>query len=464
MVMLQTQARAESSPIKIPPQNMEAERAILGAILIDNESINHVLEVIHADDFYREAHRKIFYAMIALSEKNEPTDFLTVNNYLQSTGELEFVGGASYLSSLADSIPSSANVVSYAKIVRKKSMIRRLIGAASEIATQGYEGEDDTEGLLDRAEKMIFDISENRIRPSFTVLKDVVKDSFKRIEELYESKKQLTGLATGFVELDQLTCGLQKNDLIIVAGRPSMGKTALALNIAEHATVSEKATVAIFSLEMSKEQLVIRMLCSQAHIDSSKLRKGQLEERDWPLLTKAAGNLSDVNLYIDDSASPSVLEMRAKARRLKREKGLDLLIVDYLQLVRSSGNTQSREQEISEISRSLKALAKDLQIPVLAISQLNRAVENRTNKRPQLADLRESGAIEQDADVIGFIYRDEVYDPNSPDRGIAEVIIGKQRNGPTGMSRLAFLNRYTKFENLAFETDDQYSESDESGI
>jgi len=372
------------------------------------------------------------------------------------------VGGASYLSSLADSIPSSANVVAYAKIIREKSILRRLIEAASTIATSGYEGAEEAESLLDHAERMIFDISENRARASFYAAKDIVKDSFKKIEELFENKKEVTGLATGLTDFDRITCGLQGGDLIIIAARPSMGKTALAINMAEHISLNEHKTVAIFSLEMSKEQIVTRMLCSQSRIDSSKLRKGELSDRDWPALTRAAGELSEVNLFVDDSPSPTVLEMRAKARRLKKEKGLDLLIVDYLQLVRGSGFNNNREQEISEISRSLKALAKELHVPVVALSQLNRAVENRNNRRPQLADLRESGAIEQDADLITFIYRDEVYDPNSPDRGVAELIVGKQRNGPTGMCRMAFLNQYTRFENLAYNAEQNYDASVET--
>lgn len=298
------------------------------------------------------------------------------------------------------------------------------------------------------------------MRPSFISVKDLVKGSFKTIEKLYESKTQITGVSTGFKEFDVLTCGLQDSDLIIVAGRPSMGKTALALNVAEHAAIEGKSKVAVFSLEMSKEQLVTRMLCSQARIDSAKLRRGEIEERDWPHLTKAAGVLSDVDIFIDDTPAGTVLEMRAKARRLKREHGLDLVIVDYLQLVRTSSNAQNREQEISEISRSFKALAKELKVPVVALSQLNRAVENRTNRRPQLSDLRESGAIEQDADVIVFIYRDEVYDPNSPDQGIAELIVGKQRNGPIGMTRLAFISKYTRFENLAYDPPEAVSDDE----
>ncbi|HBF12709.1 MAG TPA: replicative DNA helicase [Deltaproteobacteria bacterium] len=445
----------EKAP-KLPPQNLEAESALLGAILIDNDSINRVMDVVTPTDFYREAHRRIYEAMMALSEKNEPTDILTVSNLLQAEGALELAGGASYLASMADNIPSSANIVSYARIVREKALLRKLIEAASQIATSGYENSDEPDKVLDNAEKLIFEISQNHMRNAFSHVKDIVKDSFKRIEFLFENQKSITGLATGLNEFDNMTSGLQPGDLIIIAARPSMGKTSLALNMAENVAIHEKGVVALFSLEMGKEQLVTRMLCSQARIDSSRLRCGQLEERDWPMLTKAAGHLSEANLYIDDQASPTVLEMRAKARRLKKERGLNLVIVDYLQLVRGSYFSGSREQEISEISRGLKALAKELRVPVIALSQLNRAVESRTNRRPQLSDLRESGAIEQDADVIAFIYRDEVYDPNTADKGIAEIIIGKQRNGPTGVCRAAFLNSYTKFENLAFEPQGSY--------
>lgn len=443
------QQRDSVASLRLPPQNIEAERAVLGAILIDHEALNRVLEILRATDFYRDAHRKIFESMIILSERNEPTDILTVSNHLTSQGFLDVIGGATYLSELADNMPSSANVISYARIIREKAVVRGLVNAATEISTQGYDGALDADSLMDFAERKIFEISENRMRPTFVGVRDVVKDSFKRIEQLFESKKEITGLATGFKELDNMTSGLQPGDLIILAARPSMGKTAFALNMAEHAAIHENAAVAIFSVEMSKESLVTRMLCSQARIDSSRLRRGQLDEHDWPRLTKAAGHLSDASIYLDDTGAPTVLEMRAKARRLKKERGLQLIVVDYLQLIRASGSTQNREQEISEISRSLKALAKELSVPVVALSQLNRAVENRQNRRPQLADLRESGAIEQDADVIAFIYRDEVYDPETPDKGIAEIIVGKQRNGPVGTCRLAFLNQYTRFENLA---------------
>lgn len=447
----QAHARKNELSSKVPPQNNEAERAVLASILIDNEAVSKVLEVVREEDFYRDGHRRLYRAMLTLYQRGEPTDILNLSNYFQTIGELEMVGGASYLSDLVDTIPSSANIVSYAKIVREKGMIRKLIETASDIATMGYEGGEGAEHLLDTAERLIFNLAENRMSQAFIPVKDIVKHSFKRIEKLFENKGEITGVPTGFKDFDAITCGLQPSELIIIAGRPSMGKTALALNMAEHAAIVCRRTVAVFSLEMSKEQLVTRMLCSQAYIDSARLRKGELHEKDWPQLTKAAGHLSDVNLFIDDTPAISVLEMRAKSRRLKREHGLDLIIVDYLQLVRPSSDVQNREQEIADISRSLKALAKELKVPVIALSQLNRAVENRQNRRPQLADLRESGAIEQDADVIGFIYRDEVYDPHSPDKGVAEIIIGKQRNGPIGLVRLAFLNQYTKFENLAYD-------------
>lgn len=431
---------------------------MLGAVMIDHDSLNRVLDLLRPEDFYREPHAIVYRAMIALSEKNEPTDFLTIHHYLQSIGQLEAAGGATSLSALADTMPTSANIISYAKIVREKSLLRRLISACSEITETSFAGVEEAENLLDLAEKKIFDISEWRVRAPFTEVKDLVKESIRRIEKLSETKSHITGLATGFDDFDKMTSGLQPQDLIIVAARPSMGKTALAINMAEHAVIRDKKSVAVFSLEMSKESLVTRMLCSQARIDSSKLRKGDITERDWHPLMKAAGDLSEAKLYIDDGASPSVLEMRAKARRLKKEKGLDLVIIDYLQLIKGNGDTYSREQEISEISRSLKGLAKELKVPVVALSQLNRAVESRAgNKRPQLSDLRESGAIEQDADLIVFIYRDEVYNENSSDKGIAEIIIGKQRNGPVGAVRLAFQNQFTRFENLSFQVEPDFA-------
>lgn len=437
--------------LKAPPHHLEAERAVLGAILIDNEALHKVLEFLREDDFYREAHRKIFRAMTTLSRHGEPTDIVTVCHSLEAEGSLAMSGGASYLSSLVDSIPSAANITAYGRIIREKAVLRSLIETANQIVTMGYDAASEADSTLDAAEKMIFHLGESRLSQNMSPVKDVVKDSFKKIEQLFEARGEITGLATGFRDFDILTSGLQPDDLIILAARPSMGKTSLAINIAENAAIQSRASVAVFSLEMSKEQLVMRMLCSQAMIDSSRLRKGQLHEDDWPRLTKAAGALSDVNIFIDDTPAISVMEMRSKARRLKREKNLGLIIVDYLQLVRAGVQTQNREQEIADISRTLKGMAKELKVPVLALSQLNRGVESRTNRRPQLSDLRESGAIEQDADIISFIYRDEVYDPQTPDKGVAEIIIGKHRNGPTGVVRLAFLNQYTKFENLAYD-------------
>jgi len=441
---------------KVPPQNLEAEQSILGGILLDNGAVNHVIEVLDVDDFYSESHRKIFTAIIELSEKNEPSDLVTLANILRDKNQLEALGGEAYLASLVDSVPSAANIAYYSKIVKEKSTLRRLIGAATEILNDSYNSATDIDSVLDEAEHAIFDISQNKIKPSFFPIREIVKDSFKTIERLFEQKALITGISTGFKRIDELTSGLQKSDLIIVAGRPSMGKTALALNIADYAAIVNSVPVAVFSLEMSKEQLAFRMLSSEGRVDSQKLRKGWLGETDWPKLTTAAGKLSEAPIFIDDTPAISVLEMKAKARRLKAEKGLGLIVLDYLQLMKGRDASAPREQEISEISRSLKALAKELEVPVMALSQLNRQVEARADRRPQLADLRESGAIEQDADVILFIYRDEVYNKSedNPERGFAEVIIGKQRNGPTGMARIVFQEKYTRFENPAWGPED----------
>jgi replicative DNA helicase len=439
---------------KLPPQNLDAEQAVLGAILIENEALHQVVEILDASDFYRDAHRKIFSGIINLYEKNEPSDLITVTDILTRKKHLEDAGGPAYLASLVDNIPTAANVIHYAKIVREKSILRKTINTATEIISRGYESNGDIHELLDFAESSIFGISEYQVRPSFYPLREVIKSSFVTIEKLYERHELVTGVPSGFEDLDRLTSGFQPSDLIIIAGRPSMGKTSFALNIAQHAAVEQKVPVAIFSLEMSKEQIAIRMLCSEGHIDSHKLRGGFLSEGDWPNLTRAAGILSEAPILVDDTAGISVLEMRAKARRLRKDQKLGLIVVDYLQLMRERGWSESREQEISMISRSLKALAKELTIPVIALSQLNRRVEERQNKRPQLADLRESGAIEQDADVIIFIYRDEVYNKDeSPDKGMAEIIIGKQRNGPIDVVKLAFLEKFTKFESFAYGRD-----------
>ena len=432
---------------KVPPQNTEAEQSVLGGILIENEALNKIVEILDSDDFYREAHRKIFKSMIALSEKNEPSDLITLTNELKYQNLLEEIGGASYLTSLIDSVPTAANIEYYAKIVKEKSILRKLIQAATEIVTQSYEDRGDVDGFVDDAERLIFGISEHRVKPSFYPFKDIIKESFKTIEKLYEKKELITGIPSGFKDLDRKTAGFQPSDLIIVAGRPAMGKTAFCLNVAQYAAIEAKIPVAIFSLEMSKEQLALRMLCSEAEVDGQKLRSGFLSESDWPKLTLAAGDLSEAPLFIDDTPAITNLEIRAKARRLKAEYGLGLVIVDYLQLMRSR-RAERREQEISEISRSLKALAKELSVPVIAISQLSRKTEDRPSRRPQLADLRESGAIEQDADVIIFIYREELYKQDTPNKGIAEVIIGKQRNGPTGKVDLHFIDKYTAFKPL----------------
>ena len=444
-------SEADFSSHKLPPQHIEAEQSVLGGILIENYAINKVMEILKADDFYRESHRKIYEALIVLSERDEPADSITLTNELKNSGHLDSVGGVSYVASLIDLVPTAANIEYYAKIVKEKAILRKLIQTSTEIITQSYEDRGDVEGFLDEAERAIFDISENRVRPSFYPIKDVVKGSFKILERLYEKKELVTGVPSGFKDLDRMTAGFQPSDLIIVAGRPSMGKTAFCLNVAQYAAIEKKTPVAIFSLEMSKEQLVIRMLCSEAHVEGTKLRSGFLSESDWPRLTIAAGNLSDAPIYIDDTAALSVLELRAKARRLKTERGgLGMLIVDYLQLMRGRARVESRQQEISEISRSLKALAKELNIPVIAVSQLSRKTEERTGNRPQLSDLRESGAIELDADLILFIYRDEVYNRSeeNPNRGKAEIIIGKQRNGPIGKIELAFLDKFTTFKEL----------------
>ena len=441
----------DTSLHKLPPQNLEAEQSVLGGILLDNQSLNNVLEILGVEDFYSEAHRKIFAAIVELYDKNEPSDIITLSNILKSKNQIDQAGGISYLSSLADNVPSAANIAHYAKIVKEKSILRRLIGTATEILNKSYNAGSDIDSVLDEAEHAIFEISENKIRPAFSPFKDLIKDSVKTIEMLYERKELVTGVPTGFEKIDDKTSGFQKSDLIIIAGRPSMGKTAFALNIAQYAALEAGIPVAVFSLEMSKEQLALRMLSSESRVDSQRIRRGFLGEADWPKLINAAGKLSEAPIYIDDTPAITVLEMKAKARRLKSEVDLGLIILDYLQLMRSGGYKESREQEISEISRSLKTLAKELRVPVIALSQLNRQVENRSDKRPQMADLRDSGAIEQDADLIAFIYRDEVYNKSEEniEKGFAEIIIGKQRNGPTGMVKLLFQEQFTRFENLA---------------
>jgi replicative DNA helicase len=437
----------------VPPQNLEAEQSLLAGVLIDPESINKVVDVVLTEDFYRDDHRRIFELMLDLYERNEPIDIITVSSAAKDKGVLEKIGGVTYLNTLVDMMPTSANITQYGKMVREKSLLRSLIHVSTEIIEKGYEVEANIDTYVDDAEKMIFQISERKYKPSFFAVRDLVMENVKTIERLFQKKQAVTGLPTGFVELDKLTSGLQPSDLIIVAGRPSMGKTAFCLNIAQHVALSDggNAPVGIFSMEMSKEQLVMRLLSSESEVEFSKLRTGALSSAEWPKLAQAADTLYKAPIFIDDSPSLGVLDLRARARRLKKEHDLGLLVIDYLQLMRGRvSGSDRREQEISEISRSLKALAKELNIPVVAISQLNRMVEQREDKKPRLADLRESGAIEQDADLILFIYRDEVYNksPDNPLKGIADIIIGKQRNGPTGDVEVAFLDKYTTFRNL----------------
>ena len=430
------------------PHSADAERTVLGAVLVDNSAFNSAAEILTRDDFYREAHRRIFDAMAALAERSQPVDLVTLKDELARGAQLEAVGGAAYLGSLVDGVPRITNVEQWGRIIREKALLRNLIHASNRIVQSCYEGQDDAGEIMDRAEKAIFELAERRLRQGFIGIREIVKGSFRTIDQLSQSRELVTGIPTGFVDLDERTTGLQKGDLIIVAARPAMGKTSLCLNIAQHASKKTGESVGIFSLEMSKEQLVLRMLCSDARVDAHRLRTGSLQEKDWARLAKAYAELSACKVFIDDSATLTPLEIRAKSRRLKAEHGLGLLVVDYMQLVSASGRVENRQQEIASISRSLKGLAKELGAPVVALSQLSRAPETRTEKRPQLSDLRESGAIEQDADLVMFIYREEEYKPTEENRGIAEIIIGKQRNGPTGTVKLAFIKEFTRFENL----------------
>lgn len=441
--------------MRVPPQNIEAEQSLLGGLLIDSESMNKVADIVTPLDFYRDSHSKIFSLMTDLYERSDAIDMITISSLARDRGMLEAIGGVTYLNTLVDLMPSAANIAHYAKMIREKSLLRRLMNVATEIIEKGYDTDNNVDGYIDEAEKMIFQVAENKFKPAFFPIKDFVMENVKTIERLYERKQSVTGISTGFVDLDKLTSGLQNSDLIIVAGRPSMGKTAFAMNIAQYVATQKEnpVPVGIFSMEMSKEQLVTRLLSSESDIEHTKLRTGTLSSSEWPRLAEAAGRLSDAHMFIDDSPALSVLELRARSRRLMKEHGLGLLVIDYLQLMRGRSGADRREQEISEISRFLKALAKELNIPVVAISQLNRAPEQRSegDKRPRLADLRESGAIEQDADVIMFIYRDEVYNKDKEDnKGIAEIIIGKQRNGPIDTVKLAFIDRLTTFRNLYY--------------
>jgi replicative DNA helicase len=443
-----------AAPERTLPHSLDAERSVLGAILIHNEAFNHAAELIDSHDFFRDAHRRIFDKMVALSERGDAIDFITLKEELTRAGELEEIGGPTYIAALADGVPRSSNVDYYARIVKEKSTLRSLIHSANKILTEAYEAEQEPDLLLDEAERAIFSIAEDRIRAGFVPLRDLVQDSFTTIEKLQQHKGLVTGVPTGFVDLDEMTSGLQPSDLILVAARPSMGKTSFVLNIAQHIGTSTDMIVGFFSLEMSKEQLFMRLLTSEARIDAHRFRSGYLNEKDYGRLSHALGTLAEAQVFIDDTASIGVLEMRAKARRLKAEHGLHLLIIDYIQLMTGRGRFESRQQELATISRSLKGLAKELNVPIVALSQLSRAPETRSDHRPQLSDLRESGALEQDADVVMFIYRAEQYrtddgEPNADLEGVAEIIVGKQRNGPTGNVKLAFVKEHTRFENLA---------------
>jgi len=435
---------------KLPPQNLEAEMAVLGSMLLDEEAVSASSEKLDASCFYKDTHRKIFQAIIDLYNANKAVDLITLTDALKITGSLDEIGGASYLTSLANAVPTAANINHYAGIVREKYILRTLINNSTKIVTLCHESEGNIAEIVDTAEKLIFEVSDRRNQGSYLHLKDIIKESIETIDKLYQNKAHVTGVPSGYVDFDIKTAGLQPSDLIIIAGRPSMGKSAFALGIAEYAGVVEKVPTAIFSLEMSKEQLVQRMLCAHARVDAHKVRTGYLATSDWPRLTAAAGKLSESPIFIDDTPAISVMELRARARRLKSHHDIKLIILDYMQLMRGSAmNMESRQQEISEISRSLKALARELNVPVIAISQLSRAVESRTDHRPQLSDLRESGAIEQDADVVVLILREEYYNPSPENQGIAEAIIAKQRNGPVGSLKLAFIKEFTRFDNLA---------------
>ena len=432
---------------KIPPHSLEAEQSVLGAMIINKDAINIAVEQLHPEDFYKEANKEIYKAIIELYNRNEPVDLITLSEELKKRGTLENVGGLTYLADLSGGVGLSSNIKHYCDIVEEKSILRRLIKSCDEIMAKSYEDSEEVNSIIEQAEKNIFDITQGRHREGFAPIKEVLLDSFSKIEELASRQGELTGLTTGFIDIDNKLSGLQKSDLILLAARPSMGKTALGINIAVNSAVMADASVAIFSLEMSKEQLVQRMISSVSHVDLQKIISGQLDEDEWLKIINVMAPLSQANIYIDDTAGISLLEMKAKCRRLKIEKGLDLILIDYLQLMESESRHESRQQEISAISRGLKALAKEMECPVIALSQLSRAPELRSDHRPILSDLRESGAIEQDADVVMFLYRDDYYNEDSDKKNIGEVIIAKHRNGPTGTVELVWKKEFTKFLN-----------------
>ncbi|ODS56361.1 MAG: replicative DNA helicase [Acidobacteria bacterium SCN 69-37] len=435
------------------PHNLEAERCVLGAVLINNHAFNQASEIIDSEDFYRDAHRRIFDRMVSLSERSLPIDLVTLKDELGRAGELDDVGGPAYIAGLTDGVPRSANIEHYARIVKERSTLRRLIQATSDVLARAHDAEEDADLLLDEAERSIFAIADDRMRTGFVKVGDLVDAGYQMIEKLQQQRGLVTGVPSGFTDLDEMTSGFQPSDLIIVAARPAMGKTSFVLNMALNAATQADKTIGIFSLEMSKEQLFMRMLTSEARVDQHRFRGGFLGEQDYARLVDAFARLHDAKVYLDDTPSAGILEMRAKCRRLKMEHGLDLIVIDYLQLMQGRGRFESRQQELATISRNLKILAKELHVPIIALSQLSRATETRSDHRPQLSDLRESGALEQDADIVMFIFREEMYpvegQVNPETEGVAEIIIGKQRNGPTGTARLAFLKQYTRFENLA---------------
>ncbi|WP_373894362.1 replicative DNA helicase [Virgibacillus natechei] len=442
---------------RIPPHNIEAEQSVIGAVFLEPESFSTASELLVAEDFYRAGHQRIFQAMMSLADKGEPIDVVTVTTHLQNQKTLDEAGGVAYLSEVAGSVPTAANIEYYSKIVEEKALLRRLIRTATDIVTSGFEKEDDVETVLDEAEKNILEVSSRQQTGAFKTIKDVLIDVYDTIEQLHQATSDITGVPSGFRDLDRITSGFQRNDLIIVAARPSVGKTAFALNVAQNVAVNSDENVAIFSLEMGADQLVQRMLCAEGNIDSQRLRNGQLQADDWSKLTMAMGSLSNAGIYIDDSPGIRVSEIRSKCRRLKQEDGLGMILIDYLQLIQGTANSrENRQQEVSEISRELKGLARELNVPLIALSQLSRGVESRQDKRPMMSDLRESGSIEQDADIVGFLYRDDYYDAESEKENIIEIIISKQRNGPTGSVELAFVKEYNKFVDL----DHRYQESD----
>lgn len=437
----------EGPGIKSSPQSIEAEKSVLGSMMIDKNVIAQAVEILSAEDFYRDAHKYIFKSIVEMYQKDEPIDEITLLEHLKSTDRLEKSGGISYITEIGSSVLTTANVKSYIKIVEDKATLRKLIDSSTKIIESCYNNQDDVEKVIDVAEQKIFDLAEKKSSSDFEPLSDILERGFEQIETLFNNKGEVTGVGSGFKDLDDLTSGFQKGDMILIAARPSMGKTTFALNIAEHAALREGKSVVIFSLEMSKEQLAYKLLCSEANVDMLKLRTGNLEDKDWENIARASGPLSSAKIYIDDTAGVSIMEMRSKCRRLKIEYGIDLILIDYLQLMSGSGE-ESRQQEVSEISRNIKAIAKEMQCPVIALSQLSRAPEQRADHRPMLSDLRESGSIEQDADLVMFLYRDEYYNKETEEKNVAECIIAKQRNGPVGNVKLAWIGQFSKFGNL----------------